>query len=293
MILQATCAQPLSGAHIAFSREYRLESTLSDSAVQAGVTVDITRKLETSLNRMGATGKGLHEKVTSIETRLPDALQRKLRYVASVRNNLSHNDVVLPAAEFDSFTRGAQDALRELQAIADAPPQVAQRMAAPRSYGAQNRRGFPLGMLLVVAAAIVFLFTQYRNASEQPAATADPAAQQVDPAAGTTGTADASDAAQQPSRSADAADAIGSTTGGSLAAEPQAAPQNDAPAAPPVPAPRPAHRKHAASHTDANAAHDAPGDASQPADAADDTSPAAPGASRIPLNTVRDLTQGL
>jgi hypothetical protein len=38
----------------------------------------------------GALGRGLHEKLTSIETRLPPELLHQARYIATMRNNTLH-----------------------------------------------------------------------------------------------------------------------------------------------------------------------------------------------------------
>ena len=49
------------------------------------------KKLEKMLeDGLGASGKGLHEKVSSVQDRLPPPLVKRLRYIASVRNNLIH-----------------------------------------------------------------------------------------------------------------------------------------------------------------------------------------------------------
>jgi hypothetical protein len=49
------------------------------------------KKLEKMLESgLGATGKGLHEKVSSIQDNLPPPLVKRLRYIASVRNKFIH-----------------------------------------------------------------------------------------------------------------------------------------------------------------------------------------------------------
>lgn len=40
----------------------------------------------------GATGRGLHEKVSSVEGRLSQPLVKRLRFIATVRNKLVHDD---------------------------------------------------------------------------------------------------------------------------------------------------------------------------------------------------------
>ncbi|KAL4440656.1 hypothetical protein ABPG77_000365 [Micractinium sp. CCAP 211/92] len=39
---------------------------------------------------LGAQGKGLHEKCTSVQSVIPQDLQRKIRYLATIRNKLVH-----------------------------------------------------------------------------------------------------------------------------------------------------------------------------------------------------------
>lgn len=52
-----------------------------------------TRKLETLLrDQYHAEGKGLHQLVTSCEERLPHDVIKKLRFIATVRNKIVHED---------------------------------------------------------------------------------------------------------------------------------------------------------------------------------------------------------
>lgn len=51
------------------------------------------KKIEAILEeRFGGTGRGMHEKMTSIEYLIPDHLVRRIRYIASVRNKSVHVD---------------------------------------------------------------------------------------------------------------------------------------------------------------------------------------------------------
>ncbi|WP_423186838.1 hypothetical protein ACO1PK_01075 [Alishewanella sp. d11] len=56
--------------------------------------------------RFSAEGKGLHEYTTSIENQLPQALTKKLRWIASVRNQFVHSNAIIdcPAEFFDAVT---------------------------------------------------------------------------------------------------------------------------------------------------------------------------------------------
>ena len=49
------------------------------------------KRLENILEEgLGASGKGLHEKVSSVQGSLPPPLVKRLRYIATVRNKLIH-----------------------------------------------------------------------------------------------------------------------------------------------------------------------------------------------------------
>jgi len=58
-----------------------------DRAVRA------SKHIEAALVRtLNATGKGLHEKLSSVEKKLPAALVKRIRYIATVRNKIIHDD---------------------------------------------------------------------------------------------------------------------------------------------------------------------------------------------------------
>lgn len=49
------------------------------------------KRLEALLEEeLGASGRGLHEKVSSVEDSLPEPLVKRLRFIATVRNKLVH-----------------------------------------------------------------------------------------------------------------------------------------------------------------------------------------------------------
>ena len=55
------------------------------------VVINASKRLEALLEqRLGATGRGLHEKVSSVEQRLDVQVARDLRFLATVRNQLVH-----------------------------------------------------------------------------------------------------------------------------------------------------------------------------------------------------------
>ena len=88
------------------------------------LAVTRTKALESLLEHgLGATGKGLHEKVSSVQDRLPPQLVRKLRFIATVRNKIVHESAYTQIDDPGSFTRACDEAEAELRAMA-APPQV-------------------------------------------------------------------------------------------------------------------------------------------------------------------------
>lgn len=79
-----------------------------------------SKNLESVLEKeFGATGRGLHEKISSVQDIPPD-IQRKLRKIATIRNKLIH-DVGYDSVENQSqFKSDFHDCVIQLQAIAKA-----------------------------------------------------------------------------------------------------------------------------------------------------------------------------
>ena len=103
------------------------------------LAVTHTKQLETLLEQaLGATGKGLHEKVTSVQAKLSQPLVRKLRFVATVRNKIVHESNYTEIDDKPGFIRACEDAETELRAMLKPAPS----------------RGC-LGMILVIAGLIV------------------------------------------------------------------------------------------------------------------------------------------
>lgn len=88
------------------------------------LAVTRTKALEALLEQaLGATGKGLHEKVSSVQAKLPPPLVRKLRFVATVRNKIVHESGYTRIDDRPGFVRACDEAEAELRALA-APPRV-------------------------------------------------------------------------------------------------------------------------------------------------------------------------
>ncbi|AWM40656.1 hypothetical protein GobsT_08170 [Gemmata obscuriglobus] len=87
------------------------------------LAVTRAKALEGLLEAIGATGKGLHDKVTSVQAKLPQTLVRKIRFVATVRNKIVHEADYKQIDDRAGFVRACDEAEAELRAMA-APPQV-------------------------------------------------------------------------------------------------------------------------------------------------------------------------
>jgi hypothetical protein len=82
------------------------------------LAVSRSKRLEQLLERkLDATGKGLHQKASSVETKLSPQLLRELRLVATVRNKIVHENDYQKIEDRPGFLRACDDAERQLKAI--------------------------------------------------------------------------------------------------------------------------------------------------------------------------------
>lgn len=54
--------------------------------------IDKSKKIERILSELGAEGKGLHQKLDSIEDRIDEQIAREIRFIATIRNKRMHED---------------------------------------------------------------------------------------------------------------------------------------------------------------------------------------------------------
>jgi len=66
------------------------------------------------VKQLGAQGKGLHEKLSSVERQLPAALVKRIRYLATMRNKVVHEDD-FKLANRKSFIQSCEGILSELK----------------------------------------------------------------------------------------------------------------------------------------------------------------------------------
>ena len=123
----------------------------------------LTRKLEGILeNEFQADGRGLHEKINSVENHLPDFLKKKLRYTATVRNKLMHEDgFVIPQPEV--FISTAKQAINELKVLSESKTQQGRVFvnAPMKPSSSPGLESFAVMAIAAVIALIVGVFLLY------------------------------------------------------------------------------------------------------------------------------------
>jgi len=86
------------------------------------LAVKSTKRIESSLVRiLGAKGKGLHEKASSVENKLPVSLVKRMRYIASVRNKLVHDESYRKIDDRASFKKAVKHVNKELKKMEKTP----------------------------------------------------------------------------------------------------------------------------------------------------------------------------
>lgn len=55
------------------------------------IVIKRCKKIESALVDLGAEGKGLHAKLSSLESSIEDSIKKKIRYVATIRNKALHD----------------------------------------------------------------------------------------------------------------------------------------------------------------------------------------------------------
>jgi DNA repair exonuclease SbcCD ATPase subunit len=80
--------------------------------------IGATCKIESLLKDCGAIGRGLHEKTTSLESRLSPSIRTELRFIAALRNRAVHDhDHSMDAVTVQRFCRAVEDTTRALEGM--------------------------------------------------------------------------------------------------------------------------------------------------------------------------------
>ncbi len=139
---------------------------------QVGKIIVLTRTLETLLEeQFGAEGKGLHEKLNSVESSIPEHLLKRGHFIASIRNKAVHQEAhAIP----DGFYETCEKMIAEIRALpanhqasmeaeaeaeepatAPSPASVKKRAAAGKQKSGSKKKTWIA--LAAVAAALALL----------------------------------------------------------------------------------------------------------------------------------------
>ncbi len=114
------------------------------------LVISNSKKLEALLEKhFGANGRGLHEKIGSVEGRLSGSVVKRLRFIATIRNRIVHDAGYDRIDDRKGFVDACAAAHAELR-----------KLAGIRTGGGAWR--WLVGGALVVAAAVFIYFTFFR-----------------------------------------------------------------------------------------------------------------------------------
>ena len=95
------------------------------------LAVTRSKRLERRLrDGLGASGRGLHQQIGSVERKLPADLARKLRFVATVRNKIVHDLDCTRLDDRRGFVRACDEAERAIDQLAGPGVRDSWRMTA-------------------------------------------------------------------------------------------------------------------------------------------------------------------
>lgn len=78
--------------------------------------IKIAQNMETVLEEdYGATGKGLHEKASSVESQLTPEVMKKIRFIATIRNKAVHDDLETAEQEIENVRSAAEAVYKEFR----------------------------------------------------------------------------------------------------------------------------------------------------------------------------------
>jgi hypothetical protein len=84
------------------------------------MVIKTSKELEGFLvSEFGATGKGLHEKISSVQTQLTPQLVKRMRYLATIRNKVVHGETA-DIPDRSGFIRAYESSKSELRTIINA-----------------------------------------------------------------------------------------------------------------------------------------------------------------------------
>jgi hypothetical protein len=95
-----------------------LESRISHSSNDFELCIRSSKELEHLLDtEFRASGKGLHEKISSVESQLTPDMVKQMRYLATIRNKLVHEYDFNRIPDRAKFIKNFEQSAKELNEI--------------------------------------------------------------------------------------------------------------------------------------------------------------------------------
>lgn len=85
--------------------------------IQIGEIVERSKKLEAMLKKLEAEGRGMHELISSVQDKLNAELNKKLRFIATIRNQAIHEPEFDLDSDFEAFCTACEETGQELEKI--------------------------------------------------------------------------------------------------------------------------------------------------------------------------------
>ncbi len=85
--------------------------------IQIGEIVERSKKLEALLKALEAEGRGMHELISSVQDKLEPELNKKLRFIATIRNQAIHEPEFDLDSDFERFCASCEEAEQILKKI--------------------------------------------------------------------------------------------------------------------------------------------------------------------------------
>ncbi|MEA1990472.1 MAG: hypothetical protein U9N57_14870 [Pseudomonadota bacterium] len=118
------------------------------------IVVGRTKKIESLLVSVGAEGRGLHEKLTSVEDKLEAQKIKRIRFIASIRNKSVHDyDFSLTENDYRNFIEACDDVDLYLSDIVE-PRSTSSSSDSSKGLLDTFSDSSPIGKVGIVAAGI-------------------------------------------------------------------------------------------------------------------------------------------
>lgn len=88
-----------------------------DKKIRIGEIVERSKNLEAMLKKLEAEGRGMHELISSVQEKLEPELNKKLRFIATIRNQAIHEPEFDLDSDFEAFCSACEEASQELEKV--------------------------------------------------------------------------------------------------------------------------------------------------------------------------------